>query len=341
MKNKPICGLTFDELSCELESENIDPSYALKICYWIYKKRIANISEINNISTEIKDRLSETFEPGLYGPADVLISSDKTEKYLFTTPEGKSFETVYIPEIKRRTLCVSTQAGCRMGCTFCLTGKSGFRGNLTSGEIINQILSNPHAGEITHVVFMGMGEPMDNISEVLRACNIISAQWGLSLGTGKVTVSTVGITYAIKEYLENSGCNLTLSLHSPFSDERRTVIPAENKYPFHEIIDILKLHPKSKRRISVAYIMINGINDSDRHLEALKKLLANTKIRVNLLSYNQSAYSDWTSSPNERMQFYKHNLVIYGLSASIRKSRGNDISAACGLLAGGFENHAT
>jgi 23S rRNA (adenine2503-C2)-methyltransferase len=336
MPKLPICGMTLTELTSNLEVNGIDSAYAIKIAYWIYKKRIGEISEIKNISKGVKEILSEKFYSGLSAPVNIQISKDKSEKYLFRVPDGRSFETVYLPEIKRKTLCVSSQAGCRMGCTFCLTGKNGFSGNLSAGDIINQIISQPHADELTHIVFMGMGEPMDNLEEVIKACNIITAEWGLSLSARNVTVSTVGITSGIIEFLEKSKCNLTLSLHSPFSDERREFIPVERKYPFKDIIDILGVdYLKDRRRISVAYIMIKGINDTELHFKALRDLLYNIRIRVNLIPFNILPGSDYKPSTPERMHYFKHNLIISGISASIRKPRGNDISAACGLLVAG------
>jgi 23S rRNA (adenine2503-C2)-methyltransferase len=334
MPKKIICGMTLDEITHSLEVNGIDSSYSLKLAYWVYKKRIREITEINNISTPIKRLLSEKFEPGLFFPVNIQKSRDSTEKYLFSTPDGRNFETVYLQEAKRKTLCVSTQSGCRMGCVFCMTGRYGFKGNLSAGEIVNQIICQPHAGEITHVVFMGMGEPMDNIVEIINACNIITAEWGISLSTRNVTVSTVGITHGIIEFIEKSKCNLTISLYSPFPEERREVIPAEKSYPFKEILKVLSTDRfKDKRRVSVAYVMINDVNDTERHLNALRNLLCNTNIRVNLLPYNKTPLSSQLSSTAERMQFFKHNLVISGIPASIRKSRGNDISAACGMLA--------
>lgn len=338
MQKLPICGMNLDELTSNLKINGIDSAYAVKIAYWIYRKRIREISEIRNISKGIKDILSEKFSSGLSAPVESQKSNDKSEKYHFRLPDGRIFETVYLPENKRKTLCVSSQAGCRMGCTFCLTGQNGFSGNLSAGDIINQIISHPHAGELSHVVFMGMGEPMDNLSEVIKACNIITAEWGLSLSARNVTVSTVGITPGIIEFLEKSKCNITLSLHSPFSHERREFIPAERKYPFREIVDILgRVSLKEKRRISVAYIMMDGINDTDLHFKKIRDLLYDIKIRVNLIPFNTFNGSVYKPSTPDRMQFFKHNLVMSGISASIRKPRGNDISAACGLLAARLE----
>jgi 23S rRNA (adenine2503-C2)-methyltransferase len=225
-----------------------------------------------------------------------------------------------------------------MGCPFCVTGKYGFRGNLSVQDIINQVISIPESGTITHVVFMGMGEPMDNIDNVLKACNILSAEWGLAISQRNITVSTVGITAGVEIFLTHSNCNLTLSLYSPFPEERYRAVPAEKKYPAGQIIDMMKNYPVlKKRRMSIAYVMISGINDTDRHLEGLISLLRQSKIRINLLPYHSIPDDENASSSVERMQHFKHQLVISGISASIRKSRGSDISAACGLLASGLK----
>jgi 23S rRNA (adenine2503-C2)-methyltransferase len=226
-----------------------------------------------------------------------------------------------------------------MGCPFCVSGRFGFHGNLTPGEIINQILSIPSADKITHIVFMGMGEPLDNINNVLKSQEIITAQWGLSISSRNVTLSTVGINDAVERYLNESNCNLTFSLFSPFHDERIKVIPAEKKHPAEKIIGLMKGKLVRKgRRLTVAYVMIDGVNDSDSHLAELIRLLRDSKIRINLLPYHPVPGDPLLSSSQERMQHFKHNLIISGISASVRRSRGEDISAACGLLAAGTWN---
>jgi 23S rRNA (adenine2503-C2)-methyltransferase len=304
----------------------------------MYKKGILNISEIVKIPYRLKEELYNIAATGIYLPLASEVSADKSVKYMFRTENGKEFETVYIPDNKRNTVCVSTQSGCRMGCSFCITGRYGFRGNLTAGEIVNQILAIPQAGKVTHIVFMGMGEPMDNLENVLKACSIITAEWGLAISSRNITVSTVGIMPGVEQFLQRSDCNLTLSLYSPFSAERREIIPVENKFPVLDIIEMMKNFPlKKRRRLSIAYIMIKNLNDTDSHLEELKAILKGSKIRVNLLSYHPGNNDKNCTSPAERMQFFKHNLIISGISASIRKSRGADISAACGLLAAGLK----
>lgn len=329
-----LCGSTSDEIFRHIVSSGFTISHAVLISNGIYKKKISAISLIPKIPKKLKIFLESSVITGMFAPVASEVSVDKTVKYLFRTETGKEFETVYMPDSKRTTVCVSTQSGCRMGCPFCATGRYGFHGNLTAGEIVNQILSIPGSEKITHVVFMGMGEPMDNLRNVLKACEILTASWGLVISRRNITVSTVGITPGIKKFLGSSDCNLTISLYSPFREERKLVIPAENKYPVHEIIGIMKNYPITKKRtLSLAYVMIKDLNDTDLHLEGIKSLLMGSKIRVNILAYHNIPDDSNVSSSAERMQYFKHNLIVSGVSASIRKSRGTDISAACGLLA--------
>jgi 23S rRNA (adenine2503-C2)-methyltransferase len=338
MVRKNLCGLTLNEIFNLIDNPDFKPSHAISIANNIYKKKNTDISQISNIPKKLKTVLESIIAPGTFPPVSSVISTDNTIKYLFRTEEGKEFETVYIPDYKRNTVCVSTQSGCRMGCRYCATAKYGFHGNLSAGEIINQIISIPEAGSINHVVFMGMGEPMDNLENVLKACEIVTAEWGMALGSASVTVSSVGITPGIELFLRNSDCNLTVSLHSPFPEERMILIPVEKIYPISSIIEILSSYPLSKkRRLSVAYLMIKNMNDSDLHLQGLIELLKGSGIRVNLLPFHKIQGELNESSSAERMQYFKHNLIISGISASIRKSRGADILAACGLLATGMK----
>jgi 23S rRNA (adenine2503-C2)-methyltransferase len=334
MVRQSLCGLTADEILRIIQPWDFNLSHAAAISNSIYKRRITEISGFKNIPNKLKYLLQEDYNSGIFTPVKSETSADGTEKHLFKTDDGKLFETVFIPGDKRNTVCVSSQSGCRMGCAFCVTAGFGFRGNLSAGEIVNQIISIPGSETVTHVVLMGMGEPMDNLDNVLKACNILTASWGLSLSPRNVTVSTVGITPAIEKFLEDSECNLALSLFSPFAEERKSMIPAEAKYPVRSIIKLLKSFPvRKKRRLSLAYVMLKDLNDTDRHLEALKSVAENSRIRVNLLPYHTYGTDNKTSSSHDRMMYFKHNLVISGISASIRKSRGVDISAACGMLA--------
>jgi 23S rRNA (adenine2503-C2)-methyltransferase len=333
-----LCGLTADEIFRLIGPSGFTYSHSITISNGIYKKRISDISQLAKLPKKLKEVLTTIACTGIFIPVASEVSADKTVKYLFRTEKGLEFETVYIPDNKRNTICVSTQSGCRMGCPFCVTARYGFRGNLSAGEIVNQIISIPEAKKVTHIVFMGMGEPMDNIENVLKACEIITSEWGLAISSRNVTVSSVGLMPGIETFLENSDCNLTLSLHSPFSNERKKIVPVEKQYPANRIIEVMANYPvKKKRRLSLAYVMIKDLNDTDKHLEGIKRLLKGSVIRVNLLPYHQVRGDPNTSSSVERMQFFRHNLILSGISASVRKSRGIDISAACGLLAAGLK----
>jgi len=336
MKHRLI-GMTPEELYKVIQPYGFDSSHAIKILQNIYRKGVKNMSLISSIPKPLKELLLTNFIAGTYLPVNLQISSDNTVKYLFRNENGLEFETVFLPDRKRNTVCVSTQAGCRMGCHFCLTGRYGFKGNLSSGDIINQVISLSQHEAISHVVFMGMGEPLDNLEEVIKACRILVSDWGLSVSSRNITISTVGILPGVSEFLKRSECNLTLSLYSPFPEERKLVVPSEKKYPAHNLIDIMKSYPiKKKRRLSIAYVMLKDINDSERHLEALKKLFHDSFIRINLLPYHRINHEPVCSSTEERMKYFKHELIISGISASIRKTRGEDICAACGLLASGL-----
>jgi 23S rRNA (adenine2503-C2)-methyltransferase len=317
-----------------LGARGIDTRYGRRLLYWVYRKRIKSFSEINDMPGKVLAALDESFVTGLSDPLASEISSDGSVKFLFTTPGGLLHETVWLPEGKRKTVCISVQSGCRMGCRFCATGQAGWEGNLTAGEIVNQVISLPQS--FTHIVFMGMGEPGDNIEEVIRAVNILTAEWGLAAGSSKVTVSTVGVTPSVERLLKETDCNITLSLHSPFPEERLAVIPTEVMWPFAETLRVMKeaAGSRGKRRFTVAYVMIEGKNDSEQHLEELKKLLTGTGIRVNILPYHPLEADCERSAGDDAMKRFKHLLVTAGIGASVRRSRGTDIAAGCGMMAG-------
>ena len=334
MPDKTLYGLTPDEIYDLIGVSGFDRRHAVEIALNLYRRKINAIDNFTKIPQKLKSFLNSCCSVGLLNCVDSELSSDGAARYLFKSAGGKFFETVYIPEHKRNTVCVSVQSGCRMGCPNCISGTYGFHGNLTAGEIVTQILSVPFASVVTHVVFMGMGEPMDNLDNVLKSCEILTAQWGLALSPRNITVSTTGILPAVKRFLKESDCNLTLSLHSPFSAERSKFIPAENKHTFVDLLaEMRNAKLRKGRRLSVAYMMIDGVNDTEEHLNELIFLIKGSGIRVNLLPFHRISNSALNSSPHERMQHFKHSLICAGVSASIRKSRGGDISAACGLLA--------
>lgn len=332
---RSLCGLTVSEIS---DLAGCNERHALAIANWLYKRKSDDFMLIRGLPRKVKEKLKESSFQGIYGPVSSVKSVDGTVKYLFRNEEEKEFETVLMTNPKRTTVCVSSQSGCRMGCPFCATGQYGFRGDLSVRDILTQVLGPGIDGKVTHVVFMGMGEPMDNIENVLKACEIMTAEWGMALSPRNITVSTVGITPGVLKFLDSCECNMALSLFSPFPEERLKSVPAENKYPAKEIIEVMKsARTFRKRRMSIAYIMIRDMNDTDRHLEGLKELLMNTGIRVNLLPYHSVPGDGNVSSSPETMNQFKHELVISGISASIRKSSGADIFAACGLLASGLK----
>lgn len=327
-----LTGLSLEQLEDLLSVNQTDPKYASRLLYWVYRRKIISFDIIDDIPKKVLAKLSETFTPGISAPYSSMTSIDGSVKYLFRNSDGNYYESVYIPDGRRNTLCVSVQSGCRMGCRFCATAKYGWHDNLTAGEIINQVISL--TVEITHVVFMGMGEPCDNADEVINAYSILTSEWGLAKGRTNITISTAGVMPGFEKLLKNTGANITLSLHSPFPAERASIIPAEKSWPAHAMLKMMAGHKSlHRRRFTVAYVMIDSINDTQRHLEALKNLLSGTGIRVNLLPYHPLPDDEYKSSTNERMMLFKHMLVISATGASIRRSRGNDVYAACGMLA--------
>jgi len=333
LKSGILSGKSYSEIAGILTDGGFSNIPIEKITYWLYRRRIKDFMEMDNLSKTVRLYLNDHFLPGFYDPFQTIISDDLSKKYIFSTRTGFPVESVYMPDNKRNTICISSQAGCRMGCHFCYTGSLGFKGNLEVDEILNQVGSIPEAAELTHVVFMGMGEPLDNYDNVLKAIEILTAQWGFSFSPGNITVSTVGIKPLLGKFIKSTKCNIAVSIHSPFEEERSELIPSGGKYSVREILDLVMAHNWERhRRVTFQYIMINGFNDTDRHLEELIRILKGTTIRINLMSYHPSEESLLLSSPDERQWYFKKQLVQNGISASIRRSRGEDIGAACGLL---------
>jgi len=312
------------------------PAYTAKqIATWLYKKKVCSTAEMTDISLSNRQKMETRFTIGRNDPIRTQTSKDGTRKYLFDTGEGRAVETVYIPDRKRATLCVSSQAGCKMNCSFCMTGRQGFSGQLTSADIINQVLSVPETDLLTNIVFMGMGEPFDNTDEVFRSLEILTSDWGFGWSPKRVTVSTVGLVPGLKRFLNESQCHLAVSVHSPFPVERLKLIPAEKAYPIAATIDLLKQYDFShQRRVSFEYIMFGGLNDDTEHAAALARMLRGLECRVNLIRYHSGGNSDLQPSDEERMTVFRDFLSTRGITSTIRASRGEDILAACGQLSG-------
>lgn len=328
-----LLGLTAAELEQTAAGLGLPRYTARQIARWLYVRRATDIEEMTDLSKTARSRLAETYTVGRMQPVHRVESADGTVKYLFPTAGGKRVETVYIPDGDRATLCVSSQVGCKMRCAFCQTGRQGFEGSLTAGDILNQILSLPEADKLTNVVFMGQGEPMDNLDAVLRATDILTAGYSLAWSPKRITVSTVGINHKVKRFLDTSQCHLAVSLHSPFHDERLAIMPAERQMPAADIVELLRQYDwTGQRRVTFEYIVFAGLNDTPRHARALAQLLGQLECRVNLIRFHDIPDSPFRAASADSMAAFRDSLNRLGLTATIRASRGQDIYAACGLL---------
>ncbi|MDR2684082.1 MAG: 23S rRNA (adenine(2503)-C(2))-methyltransferase RlmN [Prevotellaceae bacterium] len=321
-----------------LEIQEITRKFAMpdftakQIAQWLYAKRATYFEQMTDISAKNRTILAENYKIGRQKYDLITISSDGTKKYLFKT-ETCFIETVYIPENERHSLCVSCQVGCKMDCVFCMTGKMGFSGSLTTGEILNQIFSIDETGKITNLVFMGMGEPFDNTAQVIRTIEVLTSSWGLGWSPHRITVSSIGLMHGMKEFLEKTDCHLAISLHNPFSAERLALMPAEKAFPIEKTVAELKKNDFShQRRISFEYIMFDGINDTQRHATGIVKLLRGLPCRINLIRFHKIEGLEYQSPTQEKMEWFRDYLSNNQIICTIRRSRGEDIAAACGQL---------
>jgi 23S rRNA (adenine2503-C2)-methyltransferase len=333
MQKEKLYGKTLNELIAVAKRTGLPGFAAKQIADWLYKKEIQTIDEMTNLSKMMRETLSKDYEVGLYPPESESESADGTKKYLFKVLNNKYIETAYIPDNDRATICVSSQAGCKMGCVFCMTGKQGFQGHLTSNEILNQFRSLPEFRSLTNMVYMGMGEPLDNLIEVMKTLEILTSDWGYGWSPTRITVSTVGLVGSVKEFLEKSRCNLAVSLHSPFDEERRKLMPIQKTNSVEEVIDVIRnFEINSQRRISFEYILFKGLNDTPRHIKELARLLNGVKCRINIIRFHQIPGSEFQSPDLGTTINFKEALNAKGILTTIRASRGVDIQAACGLL---------
>ena len=333
MNKEPLFGKTLFEIQ-EICRELQLPSFAAKqLCEWMYKKHASQIDQMTNLSKDTRAKLLEKYDLGISSPIDVKVSKDGTKKYLYSVHDGKSIESAYIPEFDRATLCVSSQVGCKMACDFCMTGKQGFQGNLTAGEIVNQIRSLPEFEKLTNVVYMGMGEPFDNIDNVLKSLEILTSDYGYGWSPKRITVSSVGILQGLTKFIEQSKCHLAISLHTPFAEQRLEIMPAEKVNPIKEVVETIKNYDFGlQRRVSFEYIMFKGFNDTTAHIKETVKLLNGLKCRVNLIGFHPIPDSSLQGSSKETMESFRDALNDKDITTTIRSSRGLDIEAACGML---------
>jgi 23S rRNA (adenine2503-C2)-methyltransferase len=333
MQKEKLYGKTLNELIAVTERFKLPGYTAKQIADWLYKKEIMSIDEMTNLSGNNRQILSENYSIGLSAPLKVAASLDGTKKYLYNVLDDKFIETAYIPDKNRGTICISTQAGCKMGCLFCMTGKQGFQGNLSANEILNQFRSLPEFNSITNIVYMGMGEPLDNINEVLKSLEIITSGWGYGWSPTRITVSTVGLKSEIQDFLSKSHVHLAISLHSPFDNERKQLMPIQASNPVKDILDAIRSFDfRGQRRVSFEYILFEGLNDTERHIKELARILNGIKCRINIIRFHSIPGSDFKSPDTEAIKKFKEKLNKKGILTTIRASRGEDIKAACGLL---------
>ena len=329
-----LLGKTPEELEQVVASCGMKPFVAKQIARWMYVSKVRSFDEMTNISKAGREKLAQLYELGVSAPAGKAESSDGTLKYLFKA-EGSAIESVVIPDGDRSTLCVSSQAGCRMNCKFCMTGRGGFHGHLQVSDILNQFISIDDPDRLTNTVFMGMGEPLDNYSEVSKAIAVLTSDWGFAWSPKRITVSSIGVLPELKKYLDHQKCHLAISLHNPFGEERVQMMPVEKAWPIREVVDLIRTYDWSgQRRVSFEYTMFAGWNDTKRHADALIRLLKGLECRVNLIRFHKIPDFPYDTSAQNVMEAFRDRLDSNGVTCTIRASRGEDILAACGLLAG-------
>ena len=348
-----LLGKTLLELQAVAQEVGLPRFTGKQLAEWIYVRRATSFDEMTNISLKGREALKARYNIGRHAPVAEAISKDGTKKYLFRVSNSEAIyiESVYIPDDDRATLCVSTQAGCKMGCKFCMTGTLGFHGHLSAAEILNQIFSIPDSDKLTNIVYMGEGEPMDNLDNVLRSLEVMTAAWACAWSPKRITVSSVGLlqqpnskfkiqnSKLLQRFIEESECHLAISLHNPFSIERQEIMPIEKVNPLNDVIALLKQYDWShQRRVSFEYICWGGVNDTPKHANELLRLLKGLDCRINLIRFHAGVNQDFPDSNEQQMEWLRNYLTERGITTTIRRSRGEDILAACGMLVNALQS---
>lgn len=337
-----LLGKNIEELRAVAESVGLKKFAATQLAEWIYKKGATSFEEMTNISLAARKALAESYSLGLSAPVSVAESEDGTKKYIFVVGDGQRIESAFIPDGDRATLCISSQAGCKMGCKFCFTGRGGYHGDLTTAEILNQICSLPERERITNVVLMGMGEPLDNPDNVLRALEVMTSAWGFAWSPTRITLSTVGVLPNLRRFLNESQVHLAVSLHNPFGAQRQEIMPVEKAFPIRDVVALLKEYDFShQRRVSFEYIVLKDMNDSPEHIKELCRLLDGLKCRINLIRFHAIPGVPLEGVETDKMVAFRDYLTQHGVFTTIRASRGEDIWAACGMLSTMRKEEAT
>lgn len=318
MPKYPLLGMTLTELQSVTKDLGMPAFAAKQIASWLYDKKVTSIDEMTNLSLKHRELLKGEYDLGISAPVDEMRSVDGTVKYLYQVSDNHFVEAVYIPDEDRATLCVSSQVGCKMNCKFCMTGKQGFTASLTANQILNQIAALPEWDKLTNVVMMGMGEPLDNLDEVLKALHILTASYGYGWSPKRITLSSVGLRKGLQRFIEESECHLAISLHSPFPSQRSELMPAERAFSIKEMVDLLKNYDFSKqRRLSFEYIVFKGVNDSLIYAKELLKLLRGLDCRVNLIRFHAIPGVDLEGAGMETMTSFRDYLTSHGLFTTI------------------------
>lgn len=337
---KPLYGCTLEELQAICAEIGMPRFAAGQIARWLYKRGVTDIEQMSDLSKVNRAKLAQSYTVGLSAPIKESISKDGTKKYLYKTAQGEAVESAFIPDGERATLCVSSQAGCRMGCRFCATARIGLKHSLSVCDILNQIASLPEREQLTNVVYMGMGEPFDNMDNLLKALKIMTSEWGYGWSPTRITVSTAGVAKELERFLESTSVHLAVSLHNPFHEQREQIMPIERAYPIESVVQILRKYDFThQRRVSFEYIVMSGLNDSQRHIKELCRLLDGIKCRINLIRFHKIPDSPYFSPDDKAMIAFRDSLTKKGIMTTIRASRGEDIKAACGLLSAQAENN--
>ncbi|MBM3421109.1 MAG: 23S rRNA (adenine(2503)-C(2))-methyltransferase RlmN [Bacteroidetes bacterium] len=333
MKKEKLFGKTLGDLAAVAARLDLPPYTAKQMAGWLYSTGTDSVEQMTNLSMKARSVIAEHYEVGLSAPDSSAESTDGTKKYLFNVLGNRYIETAFIPDRDRATICISTQSGCKMGCKFCMTGRQGFQGNLSSNEILNQFRSIPEHSSLSNIVFMGMGEPLDNREELFRTLEILTSSWGYAWSPTRITVSTVGLIGPVKEFLERTRCHLALSLHSPFDEERIKLMPIQRTNPLREVLDTIRSFDMNRqRRVSFEYILFGGINDTPVHVKELARILNGIRCRINLIRFHKIPGSEYASPSLQHIEEFRDRLKAKGITTTIRASRGEDIMAACGLL---------
>lgn len=329
-----LFGMSLESLRSFIQRVDMPRFRADQIADWLYRHHADSLDQMTNISRADRARIGEVAEIRLRPPVECRVSADGTRKYAFATDGGDVVESALIPEGDRMTLCISSQVGCRVGCVFCATGAMRLRGNLSSGEILNQYRTIPERERITNIVYMGMGEPLDNLNAVAESVLCLTRPYGYGLSNRRVTLSTVGKPAPLTRFLERCDIRLAVSLHTPFQEQRRELMPGTRGYDLSELITMLRERARGDtRRVSFEYVMLRDINDSLSHADETVRLLSGMQTRVNLIPFHPWSGNDMRPSSPAQIERFRVRLERNGLTATVRATRGLDIEAACGLLA--------